>query len=165
MSKLLLSLILTVSLGTFTIATERSQIEADRMQWFEAKGVTTFSGAVRYRFPAKEITILADELEIRRQGNQLISVIAEGKPVRFEQLDEADKIVKGQSDHLYYDAQTEIIKLSGSAELYSGENILRGEVIVYDVQNQTAEVSGDEQDGGRFEAIIQPTSKQNETSQ
>ncbi|MDH5361394.1 MAG: lipopolysaccharide transport periplasmic protein LptA [Gammaproteobacteria bacterium] len=159
MNRFISTTLLLVGLATFTFASERSLIEADKMIWQEARGVTTFSGTVRYRYPAKNITLLADKLEVRRQSKKLISVIAEGNPVIFEQLAEADKLIKGRSSHLYYDAQTEMIKLSGAAELISGNNTLRGEVIVYDVQNQTAEVSGDGQDNGRFEAIITPSSK------
>lgn len=163
MNKVLLSCLLLLSAAGLSLAAERSLIEADRMEWLEARGITSFFGSVRYRYPAEKVTILADKLEIRRQGNKLLSIIAEGAPVEFEQLGEADKLIKGQSSHLYYDAQTETVKLSGNAQLLSGNNRLQGEVIVYDMQNQTAELSGDGQDDKRFEAIIQPSSEKNET--
>jgi len=163
MNRFITTTLLLVGIATFTFASERSLIEADKMIWQEARGVTTFSGSVRYQLPSQKLTLLADKLEIRRQNKKLVSVIAEGEPVVFEQRAEADKLIKGHSSHLYYDAQTEMIKLSGAAELVSGNNTLRGEVIVYDVQNQTAQVSGDGQDNGRFEAIITPSSKPNET--
>ncbi|MDH5183599.1 MAG: lipopolysaccharide transport periplasmic protein LptA [Gammaproteobacteria bacterium] len=147
---------------TFSFAGERSHIEAQRMEWSEAKGLTTFFGSVRYRYPAEKITILADRLEVHLKDNKLQTIIAEGNPVHFEQLGDADKLVKGQSSHLYYDAEAETVKLNGEAQLQSANHSLQGEVIIYDVQNQTAEVAGGE-DGKRFEAIIQPSSKQDET--
>lgn len=163
MNKVLLSYLLLFSAVSFSHAGERSQIEAERMEWLEAKGIITFFGSVHYRYSAEKVTILADKLEIRRQGKKLLSIIAEGKPVHFEQLAKADELIKGQSTHLYYDAQTETVKLSGNAQLLSANNSLRGEVIVYDVQSQTAEVTGGGKGGKRLEAILQHSSKQDES--
>ena len=158
------ALILIFSSLNLSHAEEVSFIEADHMEWNEATGITEFRGSVRYRYPTEKITILSETLKIHRQGNQLVSLTAKGQPVQFEGLTDEANVVKGQSTHLHYDAQSEMVELNGDAQLQTGKDNLRGERITYNMQTQKAEASGDKTQGKRFEAVIHSSPEQKEPS-
>ena len=69
------------------------EIEADSAEFNEPEGLTTYIGNVR--LIQGSIELLADEIQLRTVGDQIVELIALGRPAQYEQIPEpgADKPV------------------------------------------------------------------------
>ncbi|HWS76386.1 MAG TPA: lipopolysaccharide transport periplasmic protein LptA [Quisquiliibacterium sp.] len=144
-------------------------IEADSMQYDDAKQVNVFNGNVT--LTKGTILIRADRLVLRQdpEGNQ--HGTAYGNPASFRQKrDGVDEFIVGTGQQLVYDGKSEIVRLEQRATLkrLQSERVtdeVHGNLIVYDSRSEFFDVrSGGpasatpENPGGRVRVVIQPKS-------
>lgn len=115
-----------------------TDIEADRLDVDEAKGLAVFRGKVLAHRGDQEIS--AGTLEVgfnpaaaggaaTPQSSQLTRMVAKGRV--------SVKAPNGQvatSDHLLYETTTELITLTGNVVVARGENVVKGDKLVIDLK-------------------------------
>ncbi|BEV73592.1 MULTISPECIES: lipopolysaccharide transport periplasmic protein LptA [unclassified Paludibacterium] len=141
------------------------QISADRATLDQIKGITEWDGAV----VVIQGTMLmhADHLTVTRdaQGNQ--TMIATGKLVTFRQKaddtpEKKNVWIDGQAKRIDYSTVTHTAILTTNARVKKGDDLLIGDVIVYNTETQVYQSqggSGNTANKGRVTAIIQPQKK------
>lgn len=167
---LLLALGLAAPLSVLAERADRDKpvsIEADSMQYDDARQVNVFDGNVT--LTKGTILIRADRLVLRQDaaGNQ--NGTATGNPASFRQKREGvDQFVVGTGQTLIYDGKTETVRLEQRATLKRLErerviDELHGNLIVYDGRTEFVDVRGGgaaaatpENPGGRVRVVIQP---------
>lgn len=142
-------------------------IEADAMQYDDAKQVNVFTGNVT--LTKGTILIRADRLVLSQDTAGFQYGTAYGKPASFRQKrDAVDQFIVGTGQQLHYDGKTETVRFEQRATLkrLEGERVtdeVHGNLIVYDSRTEHVDVrSGGpasatpENPGGRVRVVIQP---------
>ncbi|MBT5331677.1 MAG: lipopolysaccharide transport periplasmic protein LptA [Porticoccaceae bacterium] len=116
------------------------EIESDSAEFDELAGLTTYSGNVH--LIQGTIELLADEIQLRAENDQIVELIATGGPARYEQLPElgAEKLF-AQSNRIRYLLDQDLIELSGDASLSQQGTTLSGGTILYDVRQHILKAS------------------------
>jgi len=142
-------------------------IEADSMQYDDAKQVNVFTGSVT--LTKGTILIRADRLVLRQDagGNQYGT--AYGNPASFRQKrDGVEQFIVGTGQQIFYDGKAETVRFEQRATLKRLErervtDEVHGNLIVYDSRSEFFDVrSGGpsaatpENPGGRVRVVIQP---------
>ncbi|GAA4407059.1 lipopolysaccharide transport periplasmic protein LptA [Quisquiliibacterium transsilvanicum] len=142
-------------------------IEADSMQYDDAKQVNVFTGSVT--LTKGTILIRADRLVLRQDaaGNQYGT--AHGNPASFRQKrDGVEQFIVGTGQQITYDGKAETVRFEQRATLKRLErervtDEVHGNLIVYDsrseffdVRSGGASAATPENPGGRVRVVIQP---------
>ncbi len=132
------------------------QIEADRLDVDDAKGISVYRGNVRY--VQGSIVMVADEVQIFTNTNREVEkVLADGDPVTFEQRMESNQqLIKGRGQHMEYRALDQYLMLSGSANVSQCGNEFSGSVLEYFVGEEMVRATKDQETGERVQVVIQP---------
>lgn len=160
-----LALLLTAALaaaasGALALPDDRDQpihIESDRAQRDGREGVTIYQGDVRLR--QGSMRIRADRLEIRTDANnEVLEVIAEGRPAQFEQQpDPDDPPVDAEARRIHYRVSEDQLELMTNARLNQGEATMSGNRIDYNIATELVTAEGDaSSDRPRIEMVIPP---------
>lgn len=140
------------------LQTDRSEpisIEADTAERDEAKGTTTYSGAVLMQQGSMKIN--ADKVVIYSSKDKVSHIVATGKPVHYEQKpSEKQSVVIAQANTLEYQIQDESLHLIDSAFLEQEGTNLSGNRIDYDVKNSVVKAGGEAKSKERVRMIINP---------
>lgn len=159
-SKALLLLAVAVAAGpVLALQNDRDQpiqIEADRLDVDDARGISVYRGNVRY--VQGTIVLTADEVRLFTNAKREVeSVVADGNPATFEQrLERNQQLVKGRAQHMEYRAIEQYLMMSGSANVSQCGNEFSGSVLEYFVGNETVRASKDKDSGERVQVVIQP---------
>ncbi len=107
------------------------------------------------------INIFADRIiVIRPQGQEGREILeAYGNPVRFSQLTDDGKTLKGKANKLRYELEKEFLKMTDNAELTQNDSIIKGKVITYNMKTQKLIADGDKNE--RVTTILQPSQLNN----
>lgn len=144
-------------------------IEADRLQYDNAKQVSRFFGNVEAT--QGTVTIRAAQMEVRQDaaGNQFgVATGTAGKRAFFSQLREGtDERVEGEGQRIEYDSRGDTVKLVGNAILrrYHGKALWdqsTGGTITYNNTTSLFSVEGGPNSAsptGRVRAMITPEPK------
>jgi lipopolysaccharide export system protein LptA len=124
--------------NVWALSTDREkpiEIEADAAERDESQGVTIYTGDVV--IVQGTMKILGDVVTIYFSDDQdIIKVVAEGEPAKFEQLPDGDVDVQNaQAKTLEFHAGEDIIVLLGNAVSWQGESRMEAEKIVYDTRS------------------------------
>ncbi len=127
-------------------------IDADKAGFDQQRGISTYRGNVYLRQGGMELR--AAVLTVHQQEGEVQKIIAEGKPVRFLQRQQASaEEIRATAAHMEYQAASGELLLQGAAELRQGGDVLRSQRIVYDTVRKQAEAgSADE----RVHITLQP---------
>jgi len=159
---LLLGLLTPLAHAEKSDSTKPIQISADRGSLDQKKGVTDWDGAVVVIQGTLELH--ADHVTVTRdaQGNQVM--IATGVIVTFKQL--ADDTgehkplwIQGQAKRIDYSSINHTAILTTNARVKKGEDLVIGDVIVYNTLTQVYQSQGganNTANKGRVTAILQP---------
>jgi lipopolysaccharide export system protein LptA len=138
------------------------QISADRGSLDQMKGITEWDGAVV--IIQGTLLVHADHVRVTRdaQGNQVL--VATGRVVTFKQKadDNGDhKVVwiEGQASRIDYTTINHTAVLTTNARVKKGDDLVIGDVIVYDTETQVYQSRGgaaNTANKGRVTAILQP---------
>ncbi len=139
-------------------------LEADNVTLDDLKKVSVFVGNVL--LIQGTLTLRADHMETKQNGEGLESVSARGNPVSFRQKrDGVDEYVEGYASQAEYDNVQSLLRLIGNARLRKGGDEIRGAQITYDAKTEFYKVIGQEGaagPSGRVRVIIKPKPKTGE---
>ena len=132
-AKSLLALLLILSSPTgFALESDKEQpieLAADSVDIDESKGVSIYRGDVDLR--QGTIRLRADVVTVHQNKRKPTKVVAEGRPVKFQQATDKGP-VKGEAKRAEYEVNSENLVLIGDAVLIQGKDSMRSDRIVYD---------------------------------
>lgn len=105
------------------------ELAADSVDIDEAAGVSVYRGDVDLR--QGSMRLRADVVTVHQDGRRPSRVVAEGRPVRFEQRSRKGP-VRGEARRVEYEVSSENLVLAGDALLVQGEDSMRSDRIVFD---------------------------------
>lgn len=138
-------------------------IDAGKLDYFDKEQKLVYSGSVIVTngpstLKASKLTItLAGKGEAAAPGaatNDRVKHIEADGPVTLVSKDQV-----GTGDHGSYDKAENKVHLTGNVTLTQGDNVVKGERLVYDVVSGMATVQGGGGEGGRVKSIFTPKEK------
>ena len=136
-------------------------LEADSLTSNDAKKISTYTGSVV--LTQGTLVIHADKLVVREDKEGFQHSSATGNPSTFRQkMEGKEAFIEGSANRIEYDGRMDKVQLYTNAWVKRGEDVVRGDYIMYDASSEYAEVIGDPQatasNGakGRVRAVIQP---------
>ena len=143
---------------------QQIRLEAARVSIDDAKGISTFEGAVQ--LSQGTMTIRGDKIVVTQDKNGLKHGTATGKLASFRQKREGfDEYVEGYAERIEYDGQSEIVDFFGQARMQRGQDEITGDHITYNSRTEIFQAlstpSSDARSSskGRVRVIIQPKKK------
>ena len=139
-------------------------LEADNMTVNDAKKTSIYTGNVVLTQGTLEIH--AEKLIVREDTEGFQHSTSTGSPTTFRQkMEGKSEYIQGSGQRIEYDGRMDKVQIYEKAWVKRGEDIVRGEYIMYDAGSEYAEVIGGaknataENPKGRVHAVIQPKSK------
>jgi lipopolysaccharide export system protein LptA len=137
-------------------------IDAGKLDYFDKEQKLIYSGSVIVvngpsTLKASRLTILLDNTKgggASAASNERVKHIEADGPVTLVSKDQI-----GTGDHGTYDRGENKVYLIGNVTLSQGDNVTKGEKLVYDVATGQAAVVGHESSGGRVRSIFTPKEK------
>jgi len=118
----------------------------------------TLTGQVKITVPDGKLT--STDAKVTFRNNQIARAEIRGAPAEFEQLiKETGKLAQGRANTIIYDVQADTVRLAGSAWLTDGENVIRGETLIYDIAGQRVAANPGGADPGGVRITINPRSQ------
>ena len=105
------------------------ELAADSVDIDEGKGLSTYKGDVDLR--QGTMRLRADIVTVYRSGRKTSKIVAEGRPVKFQQQSKKGP-VKGEARRVEYEVDSENLLMAGDAVLIQGKDSMRSDRIVYD---------------------------------
>jgi len=95
----------------------------------------TFTGDVRIAVPDGKLS--AENAVVTFRDKEIASAVIRGSPAEFEQkLKDSPQVVKGHANTIEYDVKGGTVHLTGAAWLTDGDNVIQGDTLIYDVEQQ-----------------------------
>jgi lipopolysaccharide export system protein LptA len=162
--KIILSMCIILCSSLVIASTEDTRkpitIEADRAVLDEKKQISIYTGNVILKQGGIEVK--ADTITVYTKEGQLQRVVAEGNPVHYQQQQNNNEDIRGVSQRMEYETETNRVLLLGDAELWQGGNRFSGKRIQYDPGQEKVIATGDpnatENGAQRVKIILQPQS-------
>lgn len=131
------------------------QIEADRMELDQQKGISLYQGDVRLQ---RGNTLLqAERVELHSRDGKVNRAIADGTPVHLEMQDpQSGQITRGEASHVEYRLDEGLLELQGTAQLWRDGDHFSGERLLYNDHKQQVSAFGNDKKNGRVQVILQP---------
>jgi lipopolysaccharide transport protein LptA len=118
----------------------------------------TLTGQVKITVPDGKLTSTDAKVTFRK--NQIARAEIRGAPAEFEQLiKETGKLARGRANTIVYDVQADTVRLAGGAWLTDGDNVIRGETLVYEIAGQRVAANPGGADPGGVRITINPLSQ------
>ena len=171
--KLLLTLLILHVQPALGLDTDREQpatVEADEVEYDFRTGERIYKGNVIVVQGSMRIT--GDKLVVIYKNDALQSATALGNLASFKQRPEGKTVdVVGKAKKIHLDQIKNVLTLVSSASLQQGPDVAKGEMIVYDINNEKLSIkgsastgtktAGDESSGqktkpGRAKVVITP---------
>lgn len=138
------------SLAALSSGSGPTDIEADKLDVYEDKGLAIFQGKVRAQRGDQIISAGRLEVGFRPGAADAASGPSGSELTRMVARDRVSvKAPNGQvatSDHLLYEAGTELITLTGNVVVARGQNVVKGDKLVIDLESgQSRFVTDDQQ--------------------
>ena len=130
-------------------------VRADSSEFDEQNATQSLSGNVE--ISQGSLRIQADRIDVFLKNNQLARIEGSGKPIRFEQENNAGELIEGTARAIDYDATSGVLELSGGATLQQPRQTLKSERIVFDARRQKVSARGNAA-GERVNIRIEPPS-------
>ncbi|MEE8379825.1 MAG: lipopolysaccharide transport periplasmic protein LptA, partial [Gammaproteobacteria bacterium] len=105
-------------------------IESDRAVLDERKQISIYTGNVILKQGGVEVK--ANTITVYAKEGRLHRVVAEGDPVHYQQQQKDSEDIRGVSQRMEYETETNRVQLLGDAELWQGGNRFIGKRIQYD---------------------------------
>jgi|PlaIllAssembly_1097288.scaffolds.fasta_scaffold193070_2 lipopolysaccharide transport protein LptA len=118
----------------------------------------TLKGNVKITVPDGRLT--SADAKVTFRNNQIARAEISGAPAEFEQLiKETGKLAKGRANSIVYDVLADTVRLAGDAWLTDGDNVIRGETLIYDIAGQRVAANPGGTDPGGVRITINPRSQ------
>lgn len=140
---------------------EAIHLEADRVEIDDKRGISTYSGQVKYSqgsmvLQAENVIIYTQEAP-RGKSRRVERMIATGKPATFRQATgNAQEEIRAAAQKIEYEVSGERLFFSGAAHLWKGGNEFTGNTIEYFAGTQTVRAAGTSAGQDRVRVILQP---------
>ena len=158
-------LLLALPLYSHALPSDANQpikLLADKANYSERTGVTSYSGSVIITQGSLEMT--ADNITVNlSQGRSINSAVATGRPATMQQIVTQEKgLAKGQANTIDYNAVTGIVTLTGNARLVQNGASFAGNVSRYSLKAGDVEATA----GGnqRVELVFPPNNNASQRS-
>lgn len=139
---------------------KQAAISADNQYIDIGKSVAVYTGNVK--ITQGSISISADRLEIYNHGNSgLELMVMVGKPAKFTQTVDDGTVITAHASEVRFERAKNIIKLNRDAQLTWGKNVVKGELITYDMIKKLLNADGDLKKDNQVTTILQPKDKVN----
>jgi lipopolysaccharide export system protein LptA len=153
---------LSASMQLMAESSDRDQpidLEADSMVVDDAKQTSTYKGRVILK--QGTLVIHADKLVVHEDKFGFQHSTSTGNPTTFKQKrDGKNEYMEGSAKRIEYDGRMDKVKLYTGAWVKRGDDIVKGDYIMYDAVAEVAEVKGGTKSAtnksGRVRAVIQP---------
>ena len=129
------------------------ELAADSVDIDEARGLSIYKGDVDLR--QGSIRLRADVVTVHQDGRKPSKIVAEGRPVKFEQ-GAATGPVRGEARRVEYEVNSENLVLIGDAMLLQGQDTMRSDRIVYDRVRSVVKAGAAAEGRQRVRISIQP---------
>ncbi|PTQ89427.1 lipopolysaccharide transport periplasmic protein LptA [Agitococcus lubricus] len=133
-------------------------IAANSASFNEKTGIATYTGNIEVQ--QGSLLIKADEIiaTVDKQGT-IISVVAKGKPARFQQQPATDKgIASAEAEEVNYQARDGLVQLKGNAKLQQDNSSFKSQQISYSLDKGEIEAKGDSKN--RVQLVFPPPKKE-----
>ncbi len=119
-------------------------IHAEDAEMNQKTGISKYRGQVRVAQSGlqESISLQADEIIVYTSDQGLESIVATGKPVKYQEHERDRSSLTAESSRYEYSAKDRQIVLTGNAVIGREGNLLRGERIVYNLSERSAKVVG-----------------------
>ena len=134
------------------------QVEAGRFEAYKSENISVFKDDVL--IVKGSIRIKAQEARLQVVDGEVKQATIIGNPVEFEQRDDAGKLIRGWAERIEYDADNNIVDLTGNAKLLHGNDVFESETIHYDTLNQRVHAQSAEASEQRVQITFMPRNKQ-----
>jgi lipopolysaccharide transport protein LptA len=115
----------------------------------------TFEGNVRIT-GEQHGSLKSDSAIVEFKNKEIAKATATGNPAEFQQKrSDVDEIVKGHAKEIVYDFSDGTVRLSEEAWVWDGHNELKAHELVYNIREQRAQATAD-QNGGQVHLTIDP---------
>ena len=159
---MLLSLLLMVPWPSAALESDKDQpilVEADGADINDRTGISVYTGNVIVT--QGSIRINADKITITQQDDKSDHILAEGKPVRFQQQpDDKKELIKGQALRTEYYMDSEMLYMVGDAVLSQGKDSFRSDRITYNRVKAQVKAGSSAKGKQRVRISIQPRNKE-----
>lgn len=136
-------------------------IEADQAELFQEEGKGIYTGNVH--ITQGRVQMWGNRLVIlRNESSGETEATLYGSPARFRQepASQQDELTRGRANQMDYATDTEVLVLTGNAEVFRGEvNEIKAHRIVYNTQNRRSKAEGKGGGDGRVRIVIDPNSE------
>ncbi len=117
-------------------------------------GITTLRGNVDIRQGSLHIT--ADEAEVKKIDGRVNSVTFRGQPAFLEQEIEEQGLVQATANVIEYQVASGLVTLTGNAEVKHPQYQISGDSLIYDLNIQHFQGTGDANGNGRIRILLDP---------
>ena len=138
---IVLMLHVQAALGLDSDRKQPATVEADEVEYDFRTGERVYKGNVIVEQGSMRIT--GDKLIVIYQNDELQSATALGNLASFKQRPEGkDNDVIGKAKKIHLDQIKNVLTLVNSASLQQGPDVAKGEMIVYDINNERLSIKG-----------------------
>lgn len=134
------------------------EVDADRWEADQSREISVFQGDVVLR--KGSIVIEADEARIQASDGRVRFGTIIGKPARFRQKPADAPEITGHAERMEYDAENDIVVLTGAAWVRQGNDEFSGETIRYDITAEKVLATAAEKTPQRVRIIFTPRDDQ-----
>jgi len=101
--------------------------------------------------------LASSDAKVTFRDNEIVNALIRGAPASFEQrLKDSRQLAQGEASTIEYNVQLGTVRLSGNAWLSDGQNVIRGNTLVYDIGKQRVAANPGESDPGGVRITINP---------
>ena len=156
-NSLLVLLLAAIPLPAYALDTDKQQpikVQANSATISKTTGTSTYYGNVVVE--QGSMRIMTETLRVNTSEGKLKSMVAEGKPVKFQQRTTDDKKnISAVANKMIYHADTNIVVFENKASLTQGPNKFASNRITYNIARETVD-AGKSSGGGRVTITIDP---------
>ncbi|ROR29760.1 lipopolysaccharide transport periplasmic protein LptA [Inmirania thermothiophila] len=116
------------------------ELEADRVEVDDNRGVSVYEGAVVVTQGRR--VVRADRVVVRNDAQGPARLEAEGAPATLEDVDAEGRPLRGEGRRIDYDLRGEVVVITGEARLRQGGDRFRGEHIEYRIADGRIRAEG-----------------------
>ena len=112
------------------------------------------------RITTQDGKLSSDDAKVTFRNNAIARAIVHGAPAEFAQkLVDSQQLAKGHANTIDYDLQAGTVNLQGAAWLTDGDNVIRGDTLIYDVARQRVAANPGATTPGGVHITINPKSQ------
>lgn len=141
---------LSITQGKTRVTAERARstgLDFDDSTW-------VLSGQVRITVEGGDLQ--AGNANVTFKANRITQARIDGSPAQFSQTLDRGGTARGEAEQILYEVERQTVTLRGQSWLTDGRNEIRGEQLIYNLQEQRVEAGTQTGSRERVQIIIRP---------